>query len=73
MSRRRRTGDPRRQRPGVRENPSEWSERVEGGEDMLTEEGIGGRVAGEGATVKMAVAAGVEEDGGRDSCFLTTT
>ena len=29
---------------------------------MLTEEGIGERIAGGGAAVKMAVAAGVEEE-----------
>lgn len=55
-------GGPRRQRPGVRESPSEWSKRVEGGEEVLTEEGIGGGVAGEDGAVETAVAAGTGEE-----------
>ena len=60
-NRRRRTGGPHRQRPGVRESSSEWSERVEGGEEVLTEEGIGGEVAGEDGAVETAVAVGTGE------------
>ena len=37
---------------------------------MLTEEGIGGRVTGDDAVAKMAVAAGVEEDAERAALWL---
>ena len=63
-------GGPRRQRPGVRESSSEWSERVEGDEEVLTEEGIGGGVAGEDAVERMAVAAGFGEDAERAALRL---
>ena len=58
-------GGPRRQRPRERERSSEWSERVEGGEEVLTKEVIGGGVAGEEEAEEMAAAAVVGEDGGR--------
>ena len=52
-------------RPGVRESPREWSEGIEGGEEVLTEARIGGGVAGEEEAEEMAAAAVVGEDGGR--------
>ena len=56
---------PRRQLPGVRGSSSERSERVEGGEEMLTEEGIGGRVTGVDAVAGIAVAAVTGEEAER--------
>ena len=58
-------GGSRRQLPGEGERASEWSERVEGGEEVLTEEGIGGRVTGDDAVAGRAVAAGVGEEPAR--------